>query len=169
MPAFPGRWPSPLQPGSHGRELRAMELMLGSSKRQPGSVTSTPFFAHRAGKCNVQNVSCAPGRWKMRYRAIRSRIWNSTYCFFYFYFFLFLQTLFRKAINGLTDPEPGGLTLNLQTIFIFLFKLHKEKWVTVCFWWVPVGSSSLCMLSQDHVSSWHLFCLCRVLCEMQRW
>lgn len=36
--------------------------------------------AHIPAKCsvrsNVQNVSCAPGRWKMHYRAIRRGIWN---------------------------------------------------------------------------------------------
>lgn len=136
--------------------------MPGSSRRLLGSVISTPSSGHSAGKCNVQNVSCAPGRWKMHYRAIRSRIWNSTY------YFLFPQTHFRKAINGPTDPEPGGFTLNPRALFIFLFKLRKEKWVTMCLWRVPVGSSSLCMLAQGHVSSWHLFCLYRVLCEMQR-
>lgn len=85
--------------------------------------------AHIPAKCsvhsNVQNVSCAPRRWKMHYRAIRRGIWN---------FILFsplepsaLLSLCRRVLNGPLIPKLAD-TLNPQTVFIFPFKLCEAKW-----------------------------------------
>lgn len=72
---------------------------------------------------NVQNVSCAPARWKTHYRAIGRGIWNST-------FFFSLESSgtfqpFEKSSKWPADAEPESPD------FIFLSKLQQGEgdWV----------------------------------------
>lgn len=60
--------------------------------------------AHIPAKCsvhsNVQNVSCAPGRWKMHYGAIRRGIWN----FIFFFSPSGAPQSLQKSSEWPTDP-----------------------------------------------------------------
>lgn len=67
---------------------------------------------------NVQNVSCAPVRWKTHYRAIGRGIWNST--------FFSLESSgtfqpFEKSSEWPADAEPESPD------FIFLSKLQQGE------------------------------------------